>query len=143
VQRPDDDIADMALEIGNNPGVSTAFKKCMEGRCGCGGSSFGRIRIQCDDDSSCGTCGDAWGCNLGGSTLTYCDTRNVECRCVNTVFHEMSHSCGALHTAQYFQQGCMPGDQPCAIGDWFDDQCTSPSGLLAPPLPGGKETGDE
>jgi len=103
--------------------VSTIYEKCIKGRCGCGGSSFPRAHIRCDDANDCGGCGLGFGCNLGGSTLLFCDPRLNLCQCVNTVFHEMAHSCGALHTIQYYQQKrCVPGDPACAIGDWFQTE---------------------
>jgi len=124
--------------------LNTAFKKCMKGRLGCGGSSFPRVRIVCGDPNNCGGCGLGFGCNIGGSLLHYCDPRNVVCRCANTVFHEMAHSCGSLHSAATLQQNaCVAGDPTCVIGDWFDNECMSPGGRMSPAPPTGTRAGDE
>ncbi len=64
------------------PDVSDAFKKCMKGRCGCGGSTFPTIRLTCAESSDCGPCGgfgDPGGCNIGGQTEWYCDPTTDDC----------------------------------------------------------------
>lgn len=116
-----DKLGEMCEKIDDLPGVSTAFKQCMKGRCACGGSSFSRLEITCDDQDSCGPCaalGDAGGCSLGGSQMWYCgpvDDEDQECLCVNIIFHEMSHACGALdQTGESYR-----------IGSWFEDQCSA------------------
>jgi len=133
-----DQLAGMCERVGDIPNVSNAFKKCMKGRCACGGSSFARMRIQCDDTSSCGACGGGAGaCNLGGSTLKYCVDSTYDCSCIQTIFHEMSHSCGKMHTPEYFQQGgCVPGDPACEIGDWFFQGCRDGASVEPPDDPG-------
>ena len=123
-----DRLGDMCEMIHSLPGVTTAFKKCMKGRCACGGSVHDRLQISCAPPDDCGPCsvwgGFAAGCNLGGSQIWYCQTDPTLCRCANTVFHEMSHACGTMHTMEYWQTGmCVPGDEPCRIGYWFEDQC--------------------
>jgi len=117
-------------------GASTAFRQCMEGRFGCGGSSFPRVRIVCDDSNDCGGCGLRLGCNLGGSTVFYCDSSNAPCDCIGVVLHETAHSWGALHTAEYFRvKRCVPGDPACEIGDWFVNECLSPGGRFPQTIP--------
>jgi hypothetical protein len=113
-----DSIADTAKKIGSLPGVSRAFKKCLKGRFACGGSSFPRLRVRCASSSSCGPCSYtiADGCNIGGSLLWYCPDVADHCYCVNVIFHEASHACGARdldNGANY---------DAYRIGDWFEDQ---------------------
>jgi hypothetical protein len=116
------DLPDMCLSIGDLPGVSNAFKKCMKGRCGCGGSRHKRTFITCDDEKSCGACGVPpsgiiyYGCSLLGQQLWYCDPSGVRCDCIESVSHEMSHACGA-----YDGQGVGNYDA-YRIGDWFRDE---------------------
>jgi len=105
----------MCEKIDDLPGVSNAFKQCMQGRCGCGGSHHKRLKISCADPNDCGPCSYtvAYGCNIAGSRMWYCDTTPLPCPCVNTVFHEMSHACGALdQTGESYR-----------IGDWFEGSC--------------------
>ncbi|RME41551.1 MAG: hypothetical protein D6788_01015, partial [Planctomycetota bacterium] len=116
-------FAAMCAKIDELPDVSDAFKRCMKGRCGCGGSAHRRVRITCDDADSCGPCGGlpscdtpagCGGCNLSGSEIWYCRGSEVTpCSCINTVFHEMSHACGALD----LRNGSR--DDAYRIGDWF------------------------
>ncbi len=122
-----DQLVDLCQMIGDIPNVSIGFRKCMKGRCGCSGSSFSRTRITCESGSDCGFCGNAGGCSLGGTRNWYCEGASLDpCSCANTVFQEMAHSCGALHTAQYYTNGfqCVSGDASCAISGWFRDQCS-------------------
>lgn len=122
-----DGLAEMCESVGDIPGVSVAFKKCMKGRCGCGGSRHPRANVSCAGVYTCGPCTDplgAWGCNLLGSQIWYCNPNANMCDCVETIFHEMSHACG-----QPDQPGrvCPPtSGNPigaCRIGMWFEDQC--------------------
>ena len=121
-----ENLDDMAERIDGIPNVSNAFKNCMKGRAGCGGSSFPRLKIKCDDSSSCGACGaNSWGCNIGGSTMSYCYPGTYQCTCVNVAFHEMAHSCGAVHMAEYNRtHDCKqaPNDTACEVGEWFHDK---------------------
>jgi len=123
-----EDLDDVALYLNDLPGVSTAFKKCMKGRLGCGGSSFRRLRVKCDDVDSCGPCAPlqecinngCLGCNLGGSTLFYCiKATTSDCECVQTVLHEASHSCGTLDR----EDGSTYDSY--RIGDWFENEYRS------------------
>jgi len=124
------DIDDVCVAgIDAIPGVSTAFKKCMKGRCGCGGSTFPPIRITCADSSQCGPCGfwgETYGCNLGGTTEWYRDPRPDPCDCANTLFHEMSHTCGARDIPPA-PAPCGRDNDPllgaCRIGFYFEDGC--------------------
>ena len=119
-------LDDMCVGIADLANVTNAFRKCMKGRCGCGGSFHPRARITCDDQDSCGPCGNAFGCNIGGGLIQYCDPTNDTCACANTVFHEMAHACGAAHNSQYYQEGqCNDQDTACNIGDEFQTQCIS------------------
>ncbi|MEK6675828.1 MAG: hypothetical protein AABZ47_09260 [Planctomycetota bacterium] len=125
-------LDDLCLKIDDIPNVSVTFKKCMKGRCGCGGSSTKRLRISCDDSDDCGPCGNAGGCNIAGSTAWYCDGSQDECRCADTVFHEMTHSCGIGHSLEFWiNPSCdIPNETACEIGNWFEDECN-----LAGPTP--------
>jgi len=125
------DLADMCLNIADMPG-STGFKKCMKGRCGCGGSSFPRLKIKCAATSDCGVCGLAGGCSLVGDDAWYCQSDGADaCSvCVDTVFHEMSHACGALDDPDCMgaEPACPVLDPDsvqgaCRIGLWFGEQC--------------------
>ena len=129
-----DDIAGFCeAGIDDIPGVSNAFKKCMKGRCGCGGSTFPRTRITCADSSDCGPCaafGNAGGCNIAGATVWYCDATDDPCECANVVFHEMSHACGALDdpNCDTSQLGVCSADfedftGACRVGFFFQDVC--------------------
>ena len=105
-----DDMPDF-LPFGND-----AFRRCMKGRCGCGGSSYTRSYVTCDDGTDgCASCpAGSLGCSEGGNHIWYCHDTELECKCANTVFHEMSHGCGAtdvMGTAD-------------AVGDWFEAQCS-------------------
>lgn len=122
-----DILDDMCLLIDSLPNVSTAFKKCMKGRCGCGGSSHARARMTCAESDACGPCEgvEADGCNSGGPQLWYCGDDLSECECVSVVFHEMSHSCGALD----LENGA--NNDAYRIGDWFQGEC---EGLDTPPV---------
>lgn len=115
------DFGEMCGKIDQIPDTSDGFKQCMKGRCGCGGSSHPRARITCDDADDCGPCAgrveSAGGCSLGGSLLWYCSSTSQPCLCVNAVFHEMSHACGALDLIDGSR------DDAYRIGDWFDDEC--------------------
>ena len=111
-----DRLGEMCEMIHSLPGVTTAFKKCMKGRCACGGSFRDRLQISCASFDDCGPCSvwgvPAAGCNLGGSQTWYCYEHPFSCVCVNTVFHEMSHACGTMHRMDYWQAGeCIPGDE--------------------------------
>jgi len=130
------DLAEVSTYLDDLTGVSSAFKKCLKGRLGCGGSSFPRLRISCDSPTSCGGCGSPppgiiyGGCNLGGTALWYCHNANTnECGCVNTIFHEASHSCGALD----LETGAA--NDSYRIGDWFEDEFQDQNGLDAQCLP--------
>lgn len=119
-------LAEMCEEIANLPNVTTAFRKCMKGRCGCSGSNHKRARVSCADSDSCGPCVNAGGCNLaGGTQIWYCQPNADECECVDVVFHEMSHACGVGHSPQYMQNpSCqIPNEKACIIGKWFGDRC--------------------
>ncbi len=119
-------LPDMCEKIDELPGVSNAFKQCMQGRCGCGGSHHKRLKISCADKNDCGPCGSSRGCSLGGSQMWYCDPTTDECNCIETVFHEMSHACGAMHSLEYWiEQSCDVNDDPCRIGRWFQSECGS------------------
>jgi len=110
------------------PGVSMAFRKSMKGRFGCGGSSHPRLRVTCASASDCGPCGGgAGGCNILGSTIWYCQAPTLQrCRCIDTVFHEASHSCGIGHSLEYMLQDPLTcdiaGERACEIGEWFRDE---------------------
>jgi len=120
-----DKLAELCEALDGIPGVSTAFKKCMKGRCGCGGSSFSRARISCDDQNSCGPeNAEAGGYNEGGPRIWYCNPLPGDCPCFDTVFHEMAHSCGIAHSFEYYNEpSCsIPGEQACVIGQWFRSQ---------------------
>jgi len=113
-----DDLGDMCETLDGLTGVSVAFKKCMKGRCGCGGSNHRRARISCDDDTDCGPCrtGPSYsGCSLGGSRIWYCNDTDSACLCDWSVFHEMSHGCGALDSTGTAE----------SIGEWFHDECAA------------------
>ncbi len=122
-----DRLVEFCQRIGDIPNVSNAVRKCMKGRCGCGGSSFSRTRITCSPSSHCGPCGaGAGGCSFVGTTNWYCQVAGVDpCRCIDTVFQEMAHSCGVPHTLQYYINGaqCTNADPACSISGWFRDQC--------------------
>jgi len=120
-----EDLDDVALYLNDLPGVSTAFKKCMKGRLGCGGSSFRRLRIECAPGEDCGPCSyiASDGCNIGGSRLWYCDAITKACRCINIILHEASHSCGTLD----LEDGSTYDSY--RIGDWFEDEFRARSGL--------------
>ncbi|MEK6675743.1 MAG: hypothetical protein AABZ47_08820 [Planctomycetota bacterium] len=122
-------LEDLCLKIDEIPDVSVAFKKCMKGRCGCGGSSHRRLRISCDDASDCGSCGSVPGCSNFGATIWYCENNNLECRCAGIVFHEMTHSCGIGHSLEYtLNPDCdIPNDSACQIGEMFEDECIAAS----------------
>ncbi len=132
------DLADLCLGIDDIPGVPTSFKKCMKGRCGCGGSNHKRLRVQCADTANCGACESAGGCSLVGDEAWYCQPDGVDaCAvCAETIFHEMSHACGSpddpncqrptscenLPDPESFQGSCKTGFS-------FADQCCfSPPG---------------
>ncbi len=129
-----DSVDEMSELIDSIPGASAGFKKCMKGRAGCGGSSFARLKVSCADDDDCGPCGNAGGCNLGGAQIWYCmpDTMD-ECGCVNTIFHEMAHSCGyvdgAIHTPVDDDDNCPPVEEwenvtgTYRVGFWWNEQC--------------------
>ena len=109
-----DNLSSVYEKIDEIPNVTLAFKKCMKGRLGCGGSHFRRTRIDCADPHTCGPCGalhPAGGCSLGGSPMWFC-TVGTQCDCANTVFHEIAHSCGALD---------QTGDSH-RIGNFFEDE---------------------
>ena len=115
--------------------ASTAFKKCMKGRCGCGGSSFPRARISCDDVATCGPCGffdPAGGCSAFGARIWYCQQPNSDaCSvCADTVFHELAHACGQLDDPDCggAKLSCPVRDPDevdgsCHVGRWFGEQC--------------------
>jgi len=131
-----DVLGDVALYIDRIPGVSTAFKRCMKGRLGCGGSSFRRLRVKCDSYMDCGSCGtpppgiEYWGCNIAGATLWYCAPSGAsDCDCVWTTLHEASHSCGALDSANAYPYHSY------AIGDWFKAEYQAQNGLDTNCLP--------
>ena len=131
-----DALGDVARYIDRIPGVSTAFKRCMKGRLGCGGSSFRRLRAKCDSPTNCGPCGtplpgdEYWGCNIAGATLWYCAPSGVsDCDCVETTLHEASHSCGALDWANAYPYHSY------AIGDWFKTEYQARNGLDTNCLP--------
>ncbi len=110
-----DNLSSVYEMVDEIPEVFPAFKQCMKGRLGCGGSSFRRLRINCATESSCGPCeglSEADGCSLGGSHMWFCDKDNEMCRCANVIFHEMSHSCGAMD---------QTGDS-YLIGSFFEDE---------------------
>lgn len=113
-------FSNMCKKIDELPGVSNAFKQCMQGRCGCGGSHHKRLKISCADKNDCGPCaalgGPYGGCNIAGSNMWYCSDTTDPCRCANIVFHEMSHACGSMDL-----QNSAPLDS-YRIGDWFEDQ---------------------
>ena len=115
-------LDDLCLKIGELTSVSEAFKKCMKGRCSCGGSKHPRSFIDCGDQDECGPCGAAppltiiYGCNIAGAQEWYCRESANSCKCVNAVFHEMSHACGALDL-----RNGAPLDAH-RIGDWFQAQ---------------------
>jgi len=136
----------MQLDYKPLPHVTTAFRKCMKGRFGCGGSSHPRLRVTCASASNCGPCGGgAGGCNILGSTLWYCPSPTIKrCQCIDTMFHEASHSCGILHSAEYLQlRTCqVPNERACEIGEWFGDRfegpdssCMGAQQLVRPGLP--------
>jgi len=116
-------LGDVSEYLDDLTGVSAAFKKCMKGRLGCGGSSFPRLRISCDGSDSCGPCASlpicqqlgCNGCSLGGSINWYCHDTNNPCQCANTVFHEASHSCGARDLDNGTNYDSY------RIGDWFQE----------------------
>ena len=127
-----DQIADLCVAgIDAIPDVSDAFKKCMKGRCGCGGSTFPTIRVTCADSTDCGPCGSgADGCNIGGTTEWYCDPGADECACTHVVFHEMSHACAMLDDAgcNYSSSSdCSANFEDyvgaCRMGFFFQDVC--------------------
>jgi hypothetical protein len=129
-----DDLDNMCLGIDDLPGVSNAFKKCMKGRCGCGGSTFPRLRISCADVTNCGPCGSgAGGCNLAGSQIWYCQADGADScgTCVTTVFHEMAHACGQLDDPDCVAPNECPVPDPdlfegaCRTGYLFGEQCCS------------------
>lgn len=118
-----DSLGEACLLIDDLTQVSTAFKKCMKGRCGCGGSSFGRVSFTCDDDSSCGPCGSGVvGCSLLGVAAWYCEDSNNACDCIRVAMHEMSHACGANDSNNGSAMDAY------RIGDWFADEFESTQG---------------
>jgi hypothetical protein len=120
------DLDDMCKKVGNIPGVSVGFKKCMKGRCGCGGSHFKKSVITCDDSQSCGPCQgvSAQGCSNYGSQIWYCAITSNMCGCANTIFHEMSHGCGGndRHDGGTYDA--------YRIGDWFEGQYATQFGCI-------------
>jgi putative flippase GtrA len=131
-------LKELCKKIGNIPDVSQAFKKCMKGRCACGGSYHPRLRVECDTDGTCNVCGSgAGGCNNGGTSMWYCQPESASnCICVDTIFHEMSHACGAVHNQQYWQDGFCSStnttDVACRIGKWFEQQFIAEHGTCNP-----------
>jgi hypothetical protein len=126
-------IPDIALLIDAMTDVSPAFKKCMKGRFGCGGSYRRQLRIRCDDSSSCGACGSAGGCNLMGRDIWYCSVNSDPCHCAMVVFHEAAHSCGIGHSLQYYLPGggcSVPDERACEIGFWFETRCNELPGTV-------------
>ena len=109
--------------IDSLPGVTNAFKQCMKGRCDCGGSFHDRLRVSCAPSDDCGPCSFwdvmAGGCaHCGGSQIWYCLDTSAhpdldDCDCIDVIFHEMSHACGALDQTY----------ESYRIGWWFRDQC--------------------
>ncbi len=91
-------IPELAESIGALTNVSQAFKKCMKGRFGCGGSFHPQLKVRCDDYGSCGPCSyeaEAIGCNLGGRDLWFCYSPNpsldltpkqIKCACATVFF---------------------------------------------------------
>jgi hypothetical protein len=113
-----DQLAEACAGIDDLPGVSTAFKKCMKGRCGCGGSRHRRARVSCDFDGSCGVCtsSSVIGCNLpGGTVASYCHRDANICSCLNTTMHELSHGCGTYDGRDGTAYDAY------RIGDWFQE----------------------
>ncbi len=119
-----DKWSDACLLIDDIPNVTDAFKQCMKGRCGCGGSSFSRVRVICEDQDTCGPCTvPALGCSLAGTDIWYCNDSLNACRCVNTLFHEMSHGCGAMDIpagTQCPSVEVLP--KSCSVGNWFEEE---------------------
>mgnify|MGYP001618894169 CR=1 FL=1 len=113
-----DRLNEMCEGLDDLPGVSVAFKKCMKGRCGCGGSRHKRAKVSCAGVYTCGPCRGtpAGGCSINGTRIWYCTTTSNVCDCANTVFHEMSHSCGAndVHNGNTYDAD--------RIGMWFEDE---------------------
>jgi len=103
----------------------TAFRKCMKGRFGCGGSSHPRLRVTCTSGTDCGPCGggNAGECNIFGSDMWYCSNTTDRCYCTQAVFHEAAHSCGIGHSPGYLiRPGCpFAGERACEIGEWFEN----------------------
>jgi hypothetical protein len=120
------DLDEMCLKVGDIPGVSVAFKKCMKGRCGCGGSRFRKAFISCADQDNCGPCRGtpAGGCSINGSQMWYCTTTSNACFCANIVFHEMSHACG---TNDRDDGGTYDAYR---IGDWFQQAYDTEFGCI-------------
>ncbi len=122
-----DNLSSVYEKIDKIPDVTLAFKKCMKGRLGCGGSHFRRTRISCATVSSCGPCeplGPAGGCSLGGSPMWFCEPGTNQCECADTMFHEMAHSCGALDQTR----------ETYRIGNWFADEFRSANPGVCPPV---------
>ncbi|MBI3834968.1 MAG: hypothetical protein HY287_11620 [Planctomycetes bacterium] len=129
-------LDDMCERLDEIPGVSTAFKKCMKGRCGCGGSHHPRATISCSDNDHCGPCGGANGCNYGGNTQSfYCMASPFSCDCVEIMLHEVSHACGIPD--EYAEpvpvSGCPAVDYSghtgaTRMGLWFKAQCCGNAG---------------
>ncbi|MCH7884391.1 MAG: hypothetical protein IIC01_03990 [Planctomycetes bacterium] len=116
------ELPETCSSVGDIPDVSIGFRKCMKGRCACGGSNFPQVSFRCDPASDCGVCGSgAWGCNLpGGSVASYCldDPQfNTPCNCANIMFHEMSHGCGTNDRDDGSTYDAY------RIGNWFGAQC--------------------
>ena len=129
-------LAEMCESVGDIPGVSTAFKKCMKGRCGCGGSSFPRARITCNAPNDCGPCAPATGgliitgCSTVGTQMWYCQPSGAPlCACAQTIFHEMSHACGSFDDPNCDNRSTCPPlpsedfSGACRTGIWFQEQC--------------------
>ena len=111
-------LAEMCTSINDLPNVSIAFKKCMKGRCGCGGSNHKRLEVACDFVGDCGVCPSyADGCNLpGGSRMSYCEDMRYGCTCANLIFHEMSHGCGTNDRKDGSAYDAY------RIGTWFQEE---------------------
>lgn len=126
-----DDLPEMCQHIDSIPEVSVAFKKCMKGRCGCGGSWHQRARVSCGNSTTCGGCpSGSGGCGSWGSRVWYCrDETATNCSCVLTIFHEMAHACWALDDPDCTASFACPAPDwqgqsgACRVGTWLQGQC--------------------
>lgn len=118
----EDKLSQACGMINDLPGVSTGFRQCMKGRCGCGGSSFGRARMGCANSTDCGPCvpppGVSYGgCSLAGAEIWYCDDTPICPNCIQSIFHELSHGCGAQDGFPEPTTG-----ESYRIGEWFSQE---------------------